>query len=154
MLMRANTVKKYAAKFGSAVCLTAPTAAVFIVNRDKYFATQESTMNLTAGAMLAMIVIVIFLIGKSEILKGFKGLTIGLLLTYFLNTVIEDFLMIYASFYAGYTGYNFIFKPLDERYTAIGEKFKDQDIGKLYQEVSAKEQAKAEAKRQRKLGSV
>ena len=152
--MRSNTVKKYASYAGSAICLTAPTAAVFIVNRDKYFATAESTVNLTAGAMLALIIIIIFLVGKSNVLKGIKGLTIGLILIYFLHSVIEDMLLIYASFYAGYTGHYFIFAPLSKKYTQIGEEFKNKDIGDMITKQKAKEEEKAEAKRQKKLGSV
>ena len=63
-------------------------------------------------------------------------------------------LLIYASFYAGYTGYNFIFSPLSKKYTEIGQRFKDEDIGEAIAKQKAKEAEKAEAKRQKKLGSV
>lgn len=136
------------------IFLIGPVIAIFIINRDRYFATQQDTVNITLGAMLGLLIAVAVLLGKISILKGYIGLLIGFALIYLLNSIIQDLLLIYGAVLAGDTVYHFIFAPLIKKYSEIAKYQNEQYVKEVAKQEFQNDLLKEETKKKKKLGSV
>ena len=152
--MKKNKFKLWLFRILGFLFLIAPIIAVFIYNRDIYFATAEDSFNITVGALIGLAVAIIIIVGKSDILKGYAGLIVGLLIIYFLNSIIKDLLLIYSSIVVGDTIYRFIFTPLIKKYTEICKYQSEQYVKEAAKKQYELDLAKKEEKRKRRLGSV
>lgn len=136
------------------IFLISPVIAVFIINRDRYFATQQETINITLGAMLGLLIAVAVLLGKTSILKGYVGVLIGFALIYLLNSIVQDLLLIYGAILVGDTIYHFIFAPLIKKYGEIVKYQNEQYFKEVAKREFQNDLIKEETKKNKKLGSV
>lgn len=74
--------------------LLAPLTTLMVINREEYF-TNNSSLDLSLGCIIAIGVIVMLATGKVEILKGITGWVVFFLLCYFLRSILND--MVYIS---------------------------------------------------------
>lgn len=152
--MRKNKIKLLCLQLFGFFFLIAPILAVFIINRDVYFKTAKDSLNITLGALIGLIVLVIVLMGKTQILKGYAGLIVGLIIIYFLNSIIQDLLIIYSAIVVGDTIYRFIFMPLINKYKNICQYQSEQYVKEEAKNQFIKDQQAREEKKNKKLGSV
>lgn len=136
------------------IFLIAPIITVFVYNRNIYFATTKDSINITIGALIGLSIAIIVIVGKSSILRGYAGLIVGLILIYFLNSIIKDLLLIYLSIVIGDTIYRFVFMPLIKKYKKICEYQSEAYVKEEAKNRYEQDLLKKEAKRQNKLGSV
>lgn len=153
--MKKNKIKLFLLRYFGFVFLTLPVIIIFIINWDKYFATTKDSINITVGALIGLIIAIIVLLGKTNILKGYAGLVVGFALIYFMNSIIQDLLIIYGAVLIGDTIYRFIFMPLIKKYSEICKYQNEQ----YYKETAKDEyqldlQKKEEKKKKKQLGSV
>lgn len=78
--------------------LILPVLTVLCVNWQKYF-TKTNGVSITIGVIVASVCVCLGILKKFEIFKGFVGETIILVLAWTLNSIIDQFLLLYTVFY-------------------------------------------------------
>lgn len=91
----------------SLLLLITPTVIWFYWNRDAYFA--DKTVNLSIGAILTLLSVVLLLKGGLKDLdRRFKPIfwiTMGIVITYFMQSIIADLMWILVCALVGYVFY-------------------------------------------------
>lgn len=93
-------------QFFSIFFLVAPIGGVICYNAPEYFKVQQGFimpqyLEVSIGAILAISTGVLLVLGKTKPLKGSRGLLVGLALSIFLKTVLNDLILILAALSAG-----------------------------------------------------
>ena len=113
--------------------LILPVLITVIVNWKKYF-TRSNGVSLTIGVAIASVCVCLGVLKKFEIFKGFVGETIILALAWCLNSIIDQFLMLYTIFYISDIIYRLAFqnriKKLEDLQKGIDEYKATQEIRK------------------------
>lgn len=124
--------------------LILPVLTVVCVNWKKYF-TRTNGVSITIGVVVASVCVCLGILKKFEIFKGFVGETIILVLAYTLNSIIDQFLLLYTVFYVSDIIYRLAFqkriKYLEDMQKGIDEykatkDFKREDNLELIDELA------------------
>lgn len=110
------------------VTLILPFAVLFIVKRKEYF-TKANGIDLSAGLILSLILLVLILSKKTKILKGAGGYVAITLLAFLFRTIINDLVLILS---VGLVGVlvSQIFTMFTNKYKKICDAFKKAVINK------------------------
>lgn len=73
--------------------LIIPNLILIIVKKDEYF-TEKSGLSLSIGFIMTAVVIVCILLKRAKFLKGFWGIVIAFMISYFLQAILDDLTLI------------------------------------------------------------
>ncbi len=78
----------------SFVVSVAPLVIYVVVNRDRYISTVTETVKLSIGCMICIVLLLLKLLGKLKMPSSTMAFGVIFLLSYFLKSVMDDFLVL------------------------------------------------------------
>ena len=100
---------------GSFIFSVAPLIITFIINREKYIASPADTFKLCIGGTIAIVIIAIKALGKLKIPGGITLYGIIFVLSYLLEAILADLLLLSGMALLGEIIDCAVFRPLIKR---------------------------------------
>lgn len=135
---------------GSITSMVTPLAVVMGINFNEYFSIGTYTsVRLSFGAVLGLILALLMVKGKTEFLKGLWGYLVVFLLAFFLKPIIDDILLITGMALLGKTVDAVFFERLIKKFRAECDMTQSAQIN-----ANAMKEAMAEALKETLSGRV